>query len=64
MGDTLFPRGLPEKAMLNPEPKWEKTYEKETLKEVINECKELLMVDPKERPNAEKFATKVLRIQI
>ena len=64
VGDTLFPRGLPEKAMLNPEPKWEKTYEKETLKEVINECKELLMVDPKERPNAEKFATKVLRIQI
>ena len=63
MGEPLFQRGLKEKDMLKPKPNWDDTFEKECVKDLIEVCKELLFIDPKERITAAMFASKVLMMK-
>ena len=64
VGEPLFRRGLKEKDMLKPKPNWDDTFEKECVKDLIDACKELLFINPKERPTAAMFATKVLIMKL
>ena len=50
--------------MAHPEPKWDKTLEKEVLKDVLDVCKEMLVVDPKKRNTAAKFEKKVAKMKL
>ena len=50
--------------MAHPEPKWDKTLEKEVLKDVLDVCKELLVVDPKKINTAAKFEKKVAKMKL